>query len=319
MPLPVRRHAAILCSVLVALAFGGAACGSEKEPGATRSTTTELESGAGGEDAEANTLTIDMKEYSFAVTGALKAGTANIALTNSGSEMHMAGFLKLAQGKTQADLQTALQSQDQSALGSVVEKELGSPGSVLSPGQSEQTTTDAFDAGTYAIVCFIPTAGGGQPVPHFAKGMVTTFDVAAGAADLTMPEPDAEYTIEKGKNDGPVKLKAGENVIKATAGADGRHEFFVMRKKSNDTKIADVDKFFSNLFEGSTAPPAGYTDQAPAVVTASSFDLDPGKSVFLTVDLEPGHYLIGCALEPDATGSEKAQPHTGEVLDVEVT
>lgn len=318
MPISSRRRFAPLCIVIALVALATSACGDDKEPSAG-GTTTQVEGGAGDEDAVPNTLSIDMKDYNYSISGELTAGSANLAFTNSGAELHMAAFMKLAEGKTLADVQTALQSQDEAAAGAVIEKQLGSPGALLGPGQKQETGTDALEAGTYAVICFLPTAGEAEPVPHFAKGMVSSFQVKAGSADLAAPEPDAQFAIEKGKNDGPEELKAGETIIKATAGADGPHEFFVMKKSSPDVTYDDVDKFFTDLFESDKAPPAGYAQQAPATVVASSFDIEPGESVFLTVDLEPGRYLVGCALEPDESAGASAQPHKGEVLEVAVT
>ena len=318
MPIPSRRPVALVCAAVVLLGFGGAACGDDDEPSAG-GTTTQVEGGTGTEDVEANTLSIDMRDYSYSISGQLTAGTANVALTNSGAELHMAGLMKLADGKTQADFEAALQSEDEAAFGSVVEEELGAPGAILSPGETQESTTGVLDAGTYAVICFIPTAGEAEPIPHFAKGMVSTFAVEEGAADLTAPEPDAQYTIENGKNDGPEELKAGETTFKATAGADGPHEFFVMKKASPDTSYDDVDAFFTDLFESGKAPAAGYAQQAPVTIVGSSFDLPAGDSVFLTIDLEPGRYLVGCALEPDEEDGASNEPHRGEVIEMVVT
>lgn len=300
--------------VILGLVLAG--CGGDKKVDSGATTTTAVESGSGEEDKEANTVAIDMKDYAFAVVGDVKAGTTTVALQNSGTELHMAAFGRLKEGKGLADVQGALQSEDESAVESVYTP-LDAPSAVLSPGQSQELTTDLLGAGSYAVICFIPTAGDGAP--HFAKGMVTTFDVAAGAVEATAPDADARYTIDDGTIEGPTTLKTGENTLQMTSAGTGPHEFFVVRKREPDTTYADVDAFFDELFEGDTPPPKGYSDTAPGIIVANTSDLMPGNTIFLVTDLEPGDYMVGCAREGDTTGGQPAKQHTGEILDVTVT
>ena len=314
---PRSRSVVVLWSVVAVLAMGSVACGDDGDEGTSATTTTEPDTGSGDEDAEANILTIEMKDYSYAISGALTAGASTVSMTNSGEEMHMASIARLVAGKTLADIQDALQSEDEAAFSSLFEDELGAPGGFLSPGQSQEITTDGLEEGSYAVICFLPTAG--ESLPHFAKGMVSTFDVAEGTADVTKPQPDAEFTIDDGQTDGPDELKAGETTFQVASAGDGPHEFFVMKKNQPGTTYDQVDQFFTNLFESETPPPVGYAAQAPAVIVASSFDIEAGASVSVTTDLEPGSYLIGCALEPDGEDGAQAKPHEGEILEVTVS
>lgn len=314
----VRNRPAVLLVMAIVFGTGLAACSDDDGGGseASRTTTTVAETGSGEEDAEVNTLAVDMNEYSYALSGQLEAGTSTVSLKNSGVELHMAAFSLLKGGKTQADVQAALQSEDDSAFESVVEAQLDAPGTVLSPGRSEELTTDFLGAGTYAVLCFIPTAGEAAPIPHAAKGMLATFTVAPGAVEATAARPDAEYTIDDGKNDGPTTLKAGENALRMTPAGAGPHEFIVAKKSTPSTTYDDIDTFFTDLFESDKAPPTGYADTAPGIIAASSFDVAAGKTILVTVDLEPGDYLIGCALSGEEAGDKD---HTGEMLEVKVT
>ena len=306
----------MLLVLALVLGIGLAACSDGDGTGAGRTTTTVTEAGSGAEDGGVNSLAVDMKEYSYALSGQLQAGTSTVSLKNSGAELHMAAFSLLKDGKTEADVQAALRSEDDSALESVVEAQLDAPGTVLSPGRSEKVTTDLLGAGTYAIICFIPTAGESAPIPHAAKGMLATFTVAPGAVEGKAARPDAEYTIDDGRNDGPPTLKAGENALRMTSAGAGPHEFIVARKSTPSTTYDDIDTFFTDLFESDKAPPTGYADTAPGIIAASSFDVATGKTILVTVDLEPGDYLIGCALSGEEEGDKD---HTGEMLEVKVT
>jgi uncharacterized cupredoxin-like copper-binding protein len=261
-----------------------------------------------------------MQDYHFALSGRLQAGTnTTLALRNSGAEMHMAGLGLLKTGKNLADVQAALASEDSAAFDSVLDHRVDTPGGILSPGQSQQVTAGGLTAGTYAIVCFLPAAGDGTP--HFAKGMIATFDVAPGpaAAPTAVPKADADYTISDGHITGPTTLRAGAAALRVTSAGVGPHEFFVMRKRRPATTYADVDAFFTNLFESDTPPPKGYADGAPAIIVASSFDVASGQSVLVRSTLAPGDYLIGCARKPDASEGGAAKEHSGEILDVTVT
>jgi len=313
-----RNRSAVLLLVALLLGTGLAACSSDDNGGgASLTTTTVAETGSGEEDAEANTLAIDMNEYAYGISGELEAGTGTVSLKNSGSEIHMAAFALLREGKTLTDVQGALQSEDENAFDSVVATQLDAPGAVLSPGRSAEVTTDILGAGTYAVICFIPTAGEATQVPHAAKGMVSTFTVIEGAAEATAAQPDAEYVIDDGKVEGPRTLSSGENALRMTSAGNGPHEFFVARKSTPSTTYDDIDAFFAKLFEGAAGPPKGYADTAPGILAVSTFDVATGETILITTDLEPGDYLIGCARTDD--DDQGAKQHTGEIVEVKVT
>lgn len=312
---------AVVAALLLGL--GLAACTDERSPPGVVATTSSAPPTAGpgaaaGAAGADNRVEVDMAEYRFGVTGGLVAGTGTIGLRNSGTEMHMAAFGLLRPGRTLADARTALASEDAGAYDAVFAADVDAPGAILSPGQSQELTTDVLGAGTYALMCFIPTAGEATPVPHLAKGMLATLVVAPGAAkaDATIPA-GAEYRIGDGSIQGPTSLPAGRTTLRMTSGGTGPHEFFVVRTVTPTTTYADVDAYFTELFEGLAAPPKGYADTAPGVITASTFDVASGRSVLVSTTLVPGHYLIGCASE-DASG-DRASQHAGEILQVTVT
>lgn len=314
MPGSRRPPAMLLVAAFAMAALVLAGCSDDDGDTGAGATTTRAEVDGGGGADDDNAVTIDMKDYAFDVTGSVTAGTSTVVMKNTGRELHMTSFGLLRAGKTLADVQAALQSEDEAAFGAVFEKEVDSPGGLLSPGQTQEVTTPFLEAGDYALLCFIPTAGEGAP--HFAKGMINTLEVAEGKAEVT-PEADAEYTVEDGRIDGPTTLEAGETTMRMTSAGAGPHEFFVIRKKDAAATYQDIDKAFTDLFESETPPPVGYVDGFPAVIAASTFDVAAGTSVFLTVNLEPGDYLIGCAREPDED-EDGAKEHTGELADVKV-
>lgn len=312
-----RRRPVPLLALLTVLVVAFVACGDDDDDSDAAATTTTMAAGTGGgaDENAANAVTIDMKEYAFDVAGSIKAGDSTVVMRNTGQEMHMTAFALLKEGMALSDVQAALASGDESAFEGVVEKEVDSPGGLLSPGQTMEITTPFLDAGTYALLCFIPTVG--EDVPHVAKGMVNTLEVAEGDVSLS-PDTDARYTIEDGEVDGPTSLDAGSVTIEMSPAGEGPHELIVARKKAPTTTFEQIDAAFTALFEGGTPPAPGYADALPAVIAGNTFDVESGQSVFMTLDLAPGDYLIGCAREPDEEGGG-GEAHTGEMLDVEVT
>jgi len=185
-----------------------------------------------------------------------------------------------------------------------VEEELGSPGHILQPGRTQTLTVDNLDAGSYVMICFLPTEGEGTP--HFAKGMVSGFEVAEEAADVE--EPDADATIVLGDEAEPTgvptQLSSGEHTFKVTAqGENGKD--FVIAQLDEGKEFAAFEEYFEseNGFESEDGPPKGYAEQAPGTVVASTFEISPGQSMWVTVDVPRGEtYFVGTTnVEDDDT------------------
>lgn len=314
---PRRRPLVTLLAAVGALCLGASACSSgDDERGTRPSEPSAPTSAAAGEErpAEPNIATVEMTEYAFTVTGSLVAGHTTVALRNSGAELHMAGLALLKPGKTLADVQQALQAQDEAAAEAVIAQEIGAPGGLLSPGAFQEVTTAFLQPGSYALVCFIPSVGDG--VPHFAKGMVATLDVAEGSAVVNL-DADAEYRVGDGAIEGPATLAAGRRTLRVTGSGGGPHEFIVFRRRDPAATFEQLDTAFTALFAAGRPPPPGYADGLPAVIAASTFDMAPGSTIFVAVDLEPGMYFVGCAREPEE-GEPGGTEHR-ELVEVTVT
>jgi len=96
-----KRNRAGIVALSAVLAMGLAACGDDDdEPAAPAETTTPAPQGSA-------TVTIDMVDYGYQVSGPLIAG-GTLKFANKGNEFHMVGMGRLKAGKTMADLQKAL-------------------------------------------------------------------------------------------------------------------------------------------------------------------------------------------------------------------
>jgi len=86
------------------MAAGLVACGSDKK------TTTESTTVTTSATKPSATVSIDMNDFAYTVSGPLTAG-GTLKISNKGKELHMLGIGKLKQGKTLDDVKKALSEQ----------------------------------------------------------------------------------------------------------------------------------------------------------------------------------------------------------------
>ena len=276
--------------MLVAVAaLGMAACGDDDDE-ASDTTTATTEARPQG----AASVTVDMTEYNFAVSGPLTAG-GTIKMANKGKEFHVAAMGKLKPGKTLADLQQVLSQgppggggeqtttsagggTTTTARGSATtssaaggagggegggEEEdptaeildfVGPPGGLMSPGESVEVTAPDLSTGTYAFICFVPSVGDGAP--HFAKGMLSQMEVVEGTAPPA-PTADATYKVAPGKAvEGPASLTAGRRTIKVEAASGSEQLEPGLARLNPGATFTQFDTPLNNLFESEEPPPA---------------------------------------------------------------
>jgi hypothetical protein len=114
--------------------------------------------------------TIEAVDYDFTASG-LKPGSQRVLFENNGEEPHHLVLAPMKPGKTQADLEEAVKSDD--APPPIIESETVST-AIVSGGESAVVDL-RFEARDYALVCFIPDRAGGPP--HALKGMATITSV----------------------------------------------------------------------------------------------------------------------------------------------
>jgi hypothetical protein len=175
--------------------------------------------------------------------------------------------------------------------------EVGMPGTFQGPGQRAEITVPDFGEGTYAMICFIPTEGGGPP--HFAQGMIGQLTVAGEQA--AEPTADATFRIESGKAiTGPSSLQAGRRVLKFEAVGDGADQLEPgMAKLNQGATVADINQAFETLFMTESLP-TNAAAQVPGQLVASLFDFGEARSVYVATDLSAGTYgVVGNDTDPE--------------------
>jgi len=129
-------------------------------------------------DADVMALLVD---FAITVDGNLTAGEHILRVENQGAQPHFLELDKVPEGTTNedvADLLTYFMTGTPTP-GGLTEADMGESAYFFSPTQSIGTTTWTtvnLEAGTYAALCFFPTAGVGDP--HAFHGMHTVFVVS---------------------------------------------------------------------------------------------------------------------------------------------
>lgn len=232
-------------------------------------------------------VTIKAHDFSYEGPSKLNAGLNTIKLTNDGQEMHHAQLARLNDGVTMEQLQQALQTDENAALGMVTL--VGGPG-VIDPGQSTEVTLN-LAPGQYLMLCFIPSADG---VPHMAKGMIGTFEVAGTQSAAVEPKADRTVTLKDFMFDLPQTIKGGLQTWKIVNAGPQPHEIIMFRL--NDGKTLDDVMAWAQTMAG--AP--------PFAMIGGMQGLTPGQTGWLTLDLKPGSYVASCDIPDAASG----QPHS---------
>ncbi|HST59500.1 MAG TPA: hypothetical protein VLK84_12440 [Longimicrobium sp.] len=264
-------------------------------------TIDETEGGRGTREAYAQTpaaeptlVTVTASDFAFAAPATIPAGLTTVRLVNQGKEMHHAQLVRLDDGHTVEELM-------QTGHGPMPAwaRFVGGPNVPAPQGFTEATMQ--LPAGTYALVCFIPSADG---VPHLMKGMVKPITVVpsqqpsapAPAADVRLTLRDYAYEITP-------EITAGRHMIRVENAAVQPHEVVFMRLAPGKTP-----QDLLAWEQSRNGPP-------PAMPVGGTTLLSTGQDNLLAIDFEPGEYALLCFV-PDA-GDGK--PHVAHGMVRQIT
>jgi uncharacterized cupredoxin-like copper-binding protein len=239
-------------------------------------------------------------DYHFESPATVAAGTLTLRLKNAGKEVHHLWVVKLDKGKTAGDFLKAM-----NAWGSALKMpdwaaDVGGPNNV-GPGQTAGATM-TLEAGTYMLVCWVPSPDGR---PHVMKGMVRPLTIttkgatspAEPAADVTMMLDDYSFVLS-----GP--LKSGTQTIRFENQATQPHEAVIARLLPDKTMLQAIVWMNS-----------GQSGPAPVVMLGGASGIAKGRHMFVTGDFQPGKYVLLCFI-PDA---RDGRPHSSHGMAKEIT
>jgi hypothetical protein len=243
-------------------------------------------------------VTVHAKEFSFDAPKTIAAGMTSFKLVNDGTMLHHMQIMKLAKGKTFADLQAAMKKPGPPPAWLI---SVGGPNAAVPHGTVEATLN--LEAGNYVIGCFVPSPG--DPTPHVMKGMIQPLSVTAaggvaqsGTAMEDAPTPDVHLVLKDYGFTFSKPLHAGKNVIHVMNEGPQEHEA-VFVKLAPGKHIADVNAWVTK--EGMKGPPPG----TPIDGMAS---LAKGRTGIFTANLTPGTYGLICFV-PDAKDGKEHSMH----------
>jgi hypothetical protein len=237
-------------------------------------------------------ITIEEKDFSYEMSDTVLPGLVKFTAKNSGKESHQVQIVKWNDGVTQAQFDAALRNPDPSAIFKVVTF-MGGPNSI--PPGGSQVVSDNLTPGNYALLCFLESDDG---MPHFAKGQVKSFTVAAGDSGGTPPKADGTVTMADFNFLGDItSLPAKKTVVEVKNGGPQPHELTTIKLNNGVT----VDKLKALL--NSDTPPAG----PPPIDDAGGLGaLQANMTGFVEFDLKAGSYAFVCFVPDPATGKPHA-------------
>jgi len=172
-----------------------------------------------------------------------------------------------------------------------------------------------LEPGQYVALCFVESPDG---VPHLAKGMVQSFEVASGGTPPAATEPQAastvvlrDFTFEL-----PAQIAAGPQVWEVVNEGPQPHEIALLKLAEGvapeQVQGMIVGPSASPEADHEMASPAAAPQGSPAAAGPPPFEpvggmqaLASGLRGWIVLDLEPGYYLAVCFVPDPASG----QPH----------
>jgi len=125
--------------------------------------------------APATTMTLT--DYDFTFSAPLAVGRQTVRVRNAASQTHEVVLVKLAPGKSPADVVAWVEKPNGPPPGAPI----GGTTGMVSGSWNDITVN--LEAGEYALICFVPDAKDGKP--HFAHGMMKQIQIGAPPAPST--------------------------------------------------------------------------------------------------------------------------------------
>lgn len=252
--------------------------------------TRDREAEPGSSPAEAGTpyvVDILQVDYAYRMPAEIPSGWVTFRAPNHGAEHHVAVFLKLPQGVTQADWNAAMANPTEASLAEWWERmaDAGGTGAVA-PGLTAETTM-YMEPGLYGVLCGVIAPDG---TSHWVHGMHTTFvvtDEPSGA-----PEPTADIRLTLGENgfeqEGTVRAGTHTVAVYFANQPAQTHDVHVARLEDGETLEAAI-ALMGRPIEPFPMRFVGGAEQGPE-----------GRTDYFTVTFEPGRYAWVCHLHASA-------------------
>jgi plastocyanin len=235
------------------------------------------------EDAAPREMLVRTRDYHFEAPDTVVSGPTTIRLVNEGPDFHHVWLVRLAPGRTLAELVEYMEGGHPTMPEWAVDA--GGPNTPGAPGEETSATVD-LQPGEYAIICVIPGMHDG--LPHTAKGMVRSLTVVPSVGHpARMPEADLVMILDDYSFETDGRITAGRRTIRVENVAEQAHEVVVVRLEPGRSG-ADFLNFLGN--------PVG---APPGRMIGGVTGIARGEVNTVTLEFEPGDYALICFI-PDA-------------------
>jgi hypothetical protein len=288
------------------------------------SETADDRDSAAGEASRAP-VTFTATEFRYDGPSSFPAGLTEVELVNEGSFSHSLVIVGLADGKTPDDVVDILD--DEGPIPGWVTFAGGVGG--IPPGSRSSVVHD-FEPGQYAVFSF--ESAPGEDVPDAAKGMIQALEVTeADGTAAGLPEVDVELDLVDMAFDLAGGFQAGTQTVLVQNNGAQPHEALIMKLSpgvSADDVVGMITGFGSGGPESEGASPdsadsssesegemeeagtgvdagsgEGAPDGAPFESAGGAAPLDPGEESYITLELEPGDYVLLCFIPDTGDGA----------------
>lgn len=278
MSLSSRSHALIPLAGMAAAVLLAAGC-ARKEAGPTAQT-------------DPNMVIVNATDFAFSAPDTVTAGLEMFHFINQGPSIHHIQLVQLLEGKTLADLMTALKNPGPPPAWI---RMMGGPNAAAPTGVDTVYTFVTLGAGNYALLCFVPDSTG---APHFIRGMARALTVIASTMTPAMePHPDVMVNLKDYDFTVTGNLTAGTHTIRIGNDGPQVHELFIAALAPGK-RAMDLVTWVNGGMKG--MPPAKPMGGVSGIM--------PGAHQTITVTLAKGNYGLYCFL-PDATDGKEHAMH----------
>jgi hypothetical protein len=174
-------------------------------------------------------IEINAVDFAYQAPDTIPGGWVTLRIKNGGKELHHGALYRLDQGKTLDDVLKLSGPAMPEWMVAV-----GGP-SGASPGGGTLETTVQLAAGSYVLVCEIPSPDGKL---HVMKGMIRPVTVVAPATEAATPASDITVKLADFSFDFSGELTAGKHTFRVETVPGQAHEVIIARlapgKKAED-------------------------------------------------------------------------------------
>lgn len=260
------------------------------------------------ETAPADAYVVDVvaEDYAFEAPDEILSGWTTFRLKNEGDETHFLYLSRLPEDRTYDDyvaevgkpfneVWVALRSGEidkaeaGARLGEVIPawywtgvETMGGPGLVAAGGVSRATVK--LEPGSYVLECFMKSPEGEF---HWVEGMIRPLEVAAESSNAVEPTADIRMTLTTEGFAIRDEVRPGTNTV-AVHFAEQPEEGF-----GNDVHVVRLEEGMNaeDLVPWMDAfNVRGLQTPAPATFVGGTHERPEGRTIYFTVELEPGRY-----------------------------